>query len=72
MKIRKEELSKLLRSSGGEWVVSSSPFGCIPGNSKIYLRRKKGISGGITYSDCLPDEEVKEIKKQLKEQLRQI
>jgi len=70
MKVRKEELSKLLSSLGGEWVVSSSPFGCVQGSSKIYLRRKRGRSGGIVYSNCLPDEEVNKIKKQLKEQLR--
>jgi hypothetical protein len=69
VKVRKEELLRLLRDLGGDWIVSSSPFGCIPGSSKIYLRRKRGRSGGIIYSDCLPDEEVKKIKKQLKEQI---
>jgi hypothetical protein len=70
MKVGKEELLKLLNSLGGEWIVSSTPFGCAFGNSKIYLRKKRGKSGGIIYSDCLPDEEVKKIKNSLKKQIR--
>lgn len=30
-----------LKKMGGEWQVSSSPFGCKLGYSKVYLRRKR-------------------------------
>lgn len=73
MKIRiaKEELLRLLRLSGGEWIVSSTPFGCPPEQSKVYLRRKVGKSGGYQISECLSNDEVKRLKDQLRQYLRQ-
>jgi len=73
MKIRidKEELDRLLRFSGGEWIVSSTPFGCPLGQSKIYLRRRIGRSGGLQISECLPNDEAKRLKDDLRGYLRQ-
>ena len=73
MKLRtnKEELLRLLRFSGGEWIVSSTPFGCRPGQSKVYLRRKIGKSGGFEISECLPNDEVERLKEELREYLRE-
>lgn len=68
--IDKEELFRLLRFSGGEWIASSTPFGCPPGQSKVYLRRKVGKSGGWQISECLPDDEVEKLKGELREFLR--
>lgn len=67
-----EELLKLLRGLGGEWVVSSTIFGCALGHSKIFLRRRRGKSGGITCNYCFGNEEAKKIKSEIKELLRKL
>lgn len=71
IRINKEELLRLLRFMGGEWIVSSTPFGCPPEQSKVYLRRKIGKSGGWEISECLPDDEVERLKDELRGYLRE-
>lgn len=56
--------------SGKEWQVNSTDAGCKTGYSKVYLRRKRGRSGGHTSKCCFPDEEAKKIKSQIRELLR--
>ena len=78
MRVRKEELSQLLSSLGGEWTVSSTPFGCPQGYSKVYLRRKRvakaweSLKVRLHMSGCLPNNEAEEMKKQIREQLKKI
>jgi len=65
-----EELLRLLRGLGGEWVVQSSPFGCPEGFSKISLKRKRNRSGGITCSYCFTNQETEKIKGQIRQLLK--
>lgn len=71
LRVDKEELTRLLSLLGGEWIVSSTIFGCPEGQSKVYLKRKVGKSGGLTISECLPNDEAKRLKDELREYLRQ-
>ena len=81
MDFGKEEFLRLVkgaletfRTLGGKWVVSSSPFGCKSGYSKIYLRRKRDEPSSVRVhirSKCLPNEEVKKMKNQIRELLRE-
>jgi len=70
LRIDKQELIRLLRLLGGEWIISSTFFGCRPGHSKVYLKRKLGKSGGLKISECLPNDEVKRLKDELREYLK--
>jgi len=80
MEFGKEEFLRLVkeavetfRTLGGKWVVSSTPFGCKSGYSKIFLRRKRDEPSSVRVhirSKCLPNEEVKKIKSQIRELLR--
>jgi hypothetical protein len=67
----KEELERLLRFSDGEWVVSSNIWGCPVGQSNVYLKRKVGKLGGLKISECIPNDEAKRLKHELREYLRQ-
>lgn len=75
MKVSEKELGRLLSRLGGEYVVSSTPFGCPEGYSKVYLRRKRAtkpwesLKVRLPMSGCLPNEEVKELKKKIRSQL---
>jgi len=66
----KEELERILRVLDGEWVVSSSIWGCPVGQSKVYLKRKVGKSGGLKISDCIPNDEAERLKHEVREYLR--
>jgi hypothetical protein len=70
MEFEKEPFLKITQSKGEDWVVQTHPNGCHKGYSKIYLRRKKGKSGGFKISGCLPTEEARQRAKQIREQLR--
>jgi len=78
MKVKKEELLGLLRRLGGEWIVSSTPFGCPEGYSKVYLRRRKikrawsSLKVRLPMSECLPNEEAEGLKRKMREQLRKV
>jgi len=72
LRIDKQEVVGLLRILGGEWIISSSFFGCPQGYSKVYLKRKTGKSGGLKISECLPNGEVKKLKDELREHLKTI
>jgi len=71
MRMNKEQLSRLLSSLGGEWVVSSTIIGCPQGQSQVYLRRKRGKSGGLKISECLLNDEAEKLKDEVREYLRQ-
>lgn len=70
---RVQEFLKISHTLDEEWVVSSTPFGCRLGCSKIYLRRKRGKLNLRVHicSRCLRNEEVKRIKSQIRELLRE-
>ena len=82
MEFGKEDFLRLVKESietfrtlSGEWVVSSTPFGCKFGYSKVYLRRKRDEPSSVRVhicSRCLPDEEVKKIKSQIRGLLRNL
>ena len=68
--IDKEKLERFLRFTDGEWIVSSSIWGCPVGQSKVYLRRKVGKSGGLKISECIANEEAERLKHELREYIR--
>ena len=64
-----KESIETFRTLGGEWVVSSTPFGCKFGYSKVYLRRKKDEPSSVRlhiHTGCLPNEEIKQLKNQIR------
>ena len=64
-----------LRKLGGEWQVSSSPFGCKLGYSKVYLRRKRNKPSSLRvhiHTVCLSDEEADRLKSQIRTILRKM
>lgn len=74
MKIGKE-LLRLLKTLEGDWIVSSTPFGCAEGHSKVFLRRRKIVKGWqnvrikLPMSECLPNEQAEELKRQIREEV---
>lgn len=66
----KEELERILRVLDGEWIVSSNIWGCPVGQTKVYLKRKVGKSGGLKISDCIPNDEAERLKHEVREYLR--
>jgi len=76
MKVSKKELLGLLSRLGGEYVVSSTPFGCPEGYSKVYLRRKQvtkaweSLKVTLPMSECLLNHEAEELKKEIRRQLK--
>jgi hypothetical protein len=68
-----KEAVNTLSPLGGKWIVSSTPFGCKPDYSKIYLRRKRDRPSSLRVhlrSKCLPNEEAKRIKSQIRKLLK--
>jgi len=66
----KEELESILKLLDGKWVVSSNILGCPVGQSKVYLKRKVGKSGGLKISECIPNDEAERLKREVREYLR--
>lgn len=76
MKLKKEfwELLDTLPNLSAEWIVTSTPFGCSEGYSKVYLRRKKipkvwqpphpTLRPRLVISECVPNTEAEQLKKQ--------
>lgn len=69
----KKEFLNLLKK--GDHIVSSTPFGCQEGYSKIIVRRKTGISANIVpvpneYSKCRTNVEIKKLKREIKDELK--
>jgi len=67
----KKNLERFLRFTDNKWIVSSNIWGCPEGQSKVYLRRKVGKSGGLQISGCIANEEAKRLKHELREYIRQ-
>lgn len=76
VKVSKEELLRLLQTLKGDWIVSSTPFGCPEGHSKVFLRRRKidkawqSVRVKLPMSVCLPNEKAEELKRQIREEIR--
>lgn len=69
----KKEFLNLLKQ--GDYIVSSTPFGCQEGDSKIIIRRKTGKSVNVVpvpeeYSKCRTNAEIKKLKQEIKEELK--
>ena len=76
MKLKKEfwELLDILPTFNAEWIVTSTPFGCPEGYSKVYLRRKRTpkawqppqptLRPRLVISECVPNAEAEQLKKQ--------
>ena len=71
LRTSREDILKIIHTARGGWIVSSSPFGCIAGYSKVFLRRKIGRSGGLKLTNCIPDDKAKELKRKVKRALRE-
>ena len=75
--IDKEKFLEQFRQMFGsaEWVVSSSPFSCEEGYSKVYVRRKRVgkhdslVKWSFKLSECVPNEEVARLKEEWRERL---
>ncbi len=72
MSYEKNGFIELLKS--GDYIVSSTPFGCREGYSKIVVRKKKGKSVNVVpipdeYSRCKADAEIEKLKRDIKESL---
>ncbi len=81
MSYEKNDFIELLKS--GDYIVSSTPFGCREGYSKIVIRRKtrksKRFSDVIPklirvpipdkYSKCRTNAEIRKLKQEIKEEL---
>lgn len=48
-------------------IVSSHPDGCPNGQSKIYFRLRKGRSGGLPISECMPNSKLEKCKKTMRQ-----
>jgi hypothetical protein len=70
MEFEIELFLKITQSKGEDWVAQTTIFGCPEGQSKIYLRRRRGKSGGFKIYECLPTEEARHCAKQIREQLK--
>ena len=76
MKVSEEELLNLVSRLSEDWVVSSTPFGCPEGYSKVYLRRRKtkkawsSVRVNLPMSRCLPDEKAKDLKRKIRAKLK--
>jgi hypothetical protein len=54
-------------------IISSHPNGCPDGHSKVYIRLRKGKSGGVVISrgsECMPDSEAEKYKKTIRSLIR--
>lgn len=81
MSYKKNGFIELLKS--GDYIVSSTPFGCLEGYSKIVVRRKtrksKPFRNDIPnlirvpipdeYSKCRTNAEIRKLKQEIKEKL---
>lgn len=69
----KKEFLELLKK--GDYVISSTPFGCEEGSSKIVVRRKEGKSVTVVpipdeFSKCRTHAEIRKLKQEIKEELK--
>ena len=54
----------------GKLIVSKTPFGCKPGEFKVYIKHERGQLGSIWKSPCMPGDEAEELIEELRQWLR--